>query len=394
MGSFKMQKAAGLILGTILVAAGFVQCTKENPNASQIARALVEQPDTTVYSSFYDTVVIDKHSATPDVNDVISTEGVRSIVRSNCSSSSCHGGNFSPKLTDYADIKALVTPGNPEGSLLFQLITTSDVNKAMPPVNYGVDLSVTDKTKIYNWIKNGANERPTYVDLRPAAISLLTNGCASGNCHNEATATGYWARKGLIPVTAGDTAIFSYYNPGTGTTTIYPQMKDPLMTQVWTAYKDSVKKFYADTLANASFRPYKTFATPVSFTSHRGPLNTYDDILMDIAYPKSARSNGTVQYTDPVTLKKYYAKGDYLNVTSSLVSRIDSTLLLANPRTKVFATNHQGDMAYGDGGLKSSEIALIKAWYFNDPNIPDVWKYGTDGSGIFKYRKTGTIITK
>jgi hypothetical protein len=49
-------------------------------------------------------------------------------------------------------------------------------------------------------------------------------------------------------------------------------------------------------------------------------------------------------------------------------------------------------MAYGDGGLKSHEIALVKAWYFADPNIPNVWKYGNANAGIFKYRKTGTII--
>ena len=47
-------------------------------------------------------------------------------------------------------------------------------------------------------------------------------------------------------------------------------------------------------------------------------------------------------------------------------------------------------MAYGDGGLKPHEIALIKAWYFADPNIPAVWKYGNANAGIFKYRKTGT----
>jgi len=51
-------------------------------------------------------------------------------------------------------------------------------------------------------------------------------------------------------------------------------------------------------------------------------------------------------------------------------------------------------MAYGDGGLKPNEVALIKAWYFADPNIPDVWKYGIANVGIFKYRKTGNIITK
>jgi len=114
---------------------------------------------------------------------------------------------------------------------------------------------------------------------------------------------------------------------------------------------------------------------------------------LDIFYPKSARSNSSVQYTD-ANGNKFYAKGNYLNVTSSVVTRIDSTLLLANPFTGVFATSHQGDMAYGDGGLKPHEVALIKAWYFSDPNIPDVWKYGIDNAGIFKYRKSGNIIKK
>ena len=77
-----------------------------------------------------------------------------------------------------------------------------------------------------------------------------------------------------------------------------------------------------------------------------------------------------------------------------MVTRIDSTMILKNPALNVWATNHQGDMAYGDGGLKPGEIALIKAWYFADPNIPDAWKYGPDGTGILKYRKTGKVITK
>ena len=49
-----------------------------------------------------------------------------------------------------------------------------------------------------------------------------------------------------------------------------------------------------------------------------------------------------------------------------MVTRCDSTLLLANPYTGVYATAHQGDMAYGDGGLKPNEVALIKAWYEAD----------------------------
>jgi hypothetical protein len=51
-------------------------------------------------------------------------------------------------------------------------------------------------------------------------------------------------------------------------------------------------------------------------------------------------------------------------------------------------------MAYDDGGVKPSEIALIKAWYFADPNIPDVWKYGINNAGIFKYRKTNNFIIR
>jgi hypothetical protein len=60
----------------------------------------------------------------------------------------------------------------------------------------------------------------------------------------------------------------------------------------------------------------------------------------------------------------------------------------------VYSTSVGGGMAYDDGGLSRSDIALVKAWYFADPQIPDVWKYGTDGNGIFRYRKSGTIIKK
>lgn len=265
----------------------------------------------------------------------------------------------------------------------------------MPPVASTHELSTTDKVTLYNWIKNGAKENPTLVDFRTAAVKIIVAGCGSANCHNQATATGAWARKGLLgTLTTSDTTQFIYVNPQTGAQTIYCQLSNQtLLRQVWTAYKDSVKKFYSDTLGYASYRPYKTFGTPVTLSSVRGPLSDYDDIIMDIKYPKSVRSNSSVQYTDG-SGNKFYVKGNYLNATSSLVTRVDSTLLLANPYTGVFATSHQGDMAYGDGGLKASEIAIIKAWYFADPNIPDVWKYGNNNAGIFKYRKSGTIITK
>ncbi len=394
MKRISLLKATTLFLLVIFVSASIIQCKKEGDIIKNLDRSFKNTADSTIYAAFYESNTITPADAVPDVNDKIKFRGVQTILHEYCATSNCHGGPISPKFDTYPEIMRYVSAGNPEGSKLWEYLTTNDFNKAMPPVNSNHEMNVTDKSLIYNWIKNGAKERPDYNDFRPAAIALIVQGCGSANCHNQATATGGWARKGLIPgLTSSDTTTYTYINPVSGAVTIYCQLSNAtLRNQVWTAYKDSVKKFYSDTLANASFRPWKTLTTPISALSTRGPLNNYDDILMDIMYPKSARSNSTVQYINPVTLVSYYSKGNYLNVTSSFVSRIDSTLLLANPFTGVYATAHQGDMAYGDGGLKSHEVALIKAWYFADPNIPTVWKYGTANAGIFKYRKTGTII--
>ncbi|MFN8242680.1 MAG: c-type cytochrome domain-containing protein [Ferruginibacter sp.] len=387
-------KATTLFLGVMFLSASVFQCKKEGDLVKNLDRSYKGSADSTVYAAFYESNTITPSDATPDVNDVIKMRGVQTIIHEYCGTSNCHGGPISPKFDTYADIMKYVTPGQPGSSKLWEYITTNDFDKAMPPVNSNHEMNISDKALVYNWITNGAKEKPNLSDFRPAAISLIVNGCGSANCHNQATATGGWARAGFISgLTSADTTQYVYINPSTGVQTIYCQLSNvALRNQVWGAYKDSVRKFYADTVANASFRPWKTFATPRSASSTRGPLNNYDDIMLDIMYPKSARSNSSVQYTDPVTLKTYYVKGNYLNVTSSLVSRIDSCLLLANPFTGIYATSQQGDMAYGDGGLKAPEIALIKAWYFGDPNVPSVWKYGNANAGIFKYRKTGNII--
>jgi len=387
-------KAFTLFFMVMFISASVLQCRKEGDLVKNLDRSFKGSADSTIYASFYESNIVGTADNPTDVNDNIKFRGVQTILHEYCGTSNCHGGPISPKFDSYADVMNYVAPGSPEGSKLWDYLTTNDFNKAMPPVNSNHEMTVTDKAVIYNWIKNGAKERPDLNDFRPAAINLIVTGCGSAKCHSQMTAAGGWARAGFITGLAStDTTQFTAIDPVTGVSTIYCQLSNVTkLAQVWTAYKDSVKKFYSDTVAFASFRPWKTFASPRSALSCRGPLNSYDDILMDIMYPKSARSNSSVQYTDPVTLRTYYAKGNYLNVTSSMVSRIDSTLLLANPFTGVYATAHQGDMAYGDGGLKSNEVALIKAWYFADPNIPAIWKYGNANAGIFKYRKTGKII--
>lgn len=394
MKKISLISSVSLFLVTFVIVTSVFQCRKTGDLAALLDRKYTGGPDSTVYAAFYESNPVQPASNPADVNDVIKFRSVQTIVHEYCATSNCHGGNIAPRFDTYSEVMRYVTPGSPESSKLWEFITTNDFDKAMPPVNSNHELNTSDKGIIYNWIRNGAKEYPNLADFRPAAIRLIADGCGSANCHNQATATGGWARKGLIAgLTTADTTTYTYINPQTGAITLYCQLSNKtLLNQVWTSYKDSVKRFYADTLANAAYRPWKTFATPRSALSTRGPLQNYDDILMDIMYPKSARSNSTVQYTDPVTLEKYYSKGNYLNVTSSMVTRVDSTLLLANPFTGVYATAHQGDMAYGDGGLKPNEVALIKAWYFADPNIPLVWKYGQANAGIFKYRKSGIII--
>ncbi|MBL0359195.1 MAG: hypothetical protein IPP72_21040 [Chitinophagaceae bacterium] len=395
MKKISVIQAVTLFLTVMFVSASVFQCKKNDKDIIKgLDRSFTGTADTTIYASFYESNTVSVAEATPDVNDVIKFRGVQTIVHEYCATSNCHGGPIGPKLDTYTEIMKYVIPGSPSSSKLWDFVTTNDFDKAMPPVNSNHELTITDKTLLYNWILNGAKERPDLNDFRPAAVSLIVIGCGSANCHNQATATGGWARKGAIPgLTAADTTTFTYINPATGIGTVYCQLSnETLRNQVWTAYKDSVKKFYSDTTAFASYRPWKTLGTPRSALSTRGPLQSYDDIIMDIYYPKSVRSNSTVQYTDPNTLITYYVKGNPINASSSLLSRVDSTILLANPFTGIFATSQQGDMAYGDGGLKPSEIALIKAWYFADPNIPGVWKYGLNNAGIFKYRKTGNII--
>lgn len=395
MKKLSVIQATLLFLVAMMISGTVFQCKKNGDVVQNLDRSFKGTADSSVYASFYDTAKISTADATPDANDIIRYRGVKTILHEYCGTSACHGGAIKPSFDTYTDIMKYITPGNPPASKIWDYLTTNNFNNAMPPVASNHEMTVTDKNIIYNWIVNGAKENPDFKDFRPAAMALINNGCASANCHNEGTGTGGWARAGLIPgLTSADTSQYTYINPSTGAATVYCILSNAtLRSQELTAYKDSVRKFYADTVANASFRPYKTFGPPVSALSTRGPLNTYDDILFDIYYPKSVRSNSTVTYTDG-NGKKFYVKGNYLNATSSLVTRIDSTLLLANPFTGVFATSQQGDMAYGDGGLKPNEIALIKAWYFNDPNVPDVWKYGVNGSGIFKYRKSGNVITK
>ena len=393
-------KSITLFMGVTLTTASLFQCKKEGDIISGLNRSYNTAPDSTVYAAFYDNYTLPFADNTPKINDIIRGRGVKTIIHEYCATSNCHGGSIKPKFDTYNEIVKYVVAGDPFSSKLWDFLTTNDFDKAMPPVNTNFEMNTRDKGIIFNWIINGAKEYPNLADFRPAAIRLIVDGCGSANCHNQATVTGSWARKGLLgPLTSTDTIPFK--NPLSGTE--YNQLVNAtIRTAVWGvyenpivapySYKDSARLFYADTIANASFRPVKSFRSPWTDANRRGPLNTYDDIIFDIHYPKSGRDLGSSSnpniYVNGV---KCYVRGNYLNSTSSLIQQIDSTLLMANPFTNTYATSTGGRMAYDDGGLKPGEIALIKAWYFADPNVPDVWKYGTTNAGIFRYRSGKTI---
>jgi len=390
-------KAISLLLGVLLITASLFQCTKVGDNIQHLDRFYPNIPDSSIYASFYDEFKIATADVTPATNDVIKFRGVQTILHEYCGTSNCHGGPISPRFDTYNDIMKYVVAGNPLGSKLWQMITTNDFNKAMPPVNSNHELNTKDKAIIFNWIRNGAKEKPDFTDFRPAAIRLIVDGCGSANCHNQGTVAGSWAEKGILgtrySIASSDTASFYIYDATTGAQSRYCQfINKTKLNQVWSDYKDSVKTYYKDTIGKASFRILKTFAAPWASASRRGPLGSYDDIIMDIVYPKNIRSNSTVQYTDPGGVQ-YYSKSAYLNSNDCFIRRIDSSLIFRNVETGV-AQSANGSMSYQDGGLSPSEIALIKAWYFADPNIPDVWKYGKTNAGIFKYNKTGNYIIK
>ena len=75
---------------------------------------------------------------------------------------------------------------------------------------------------------------------------------------------------------------------------------------------------------------------------------------------------------------------------------IDSSVIPYYVRTGA-AASKGGGMANTDGHFTSSEIAIVKAWYFLDPNIYDAWKFGIGANGlnyIFTYVNGGKPITK
>ncbi len=114
------------------------------------------------------------------------------IIQSNCAKSGCHDaeGEEGVILTDYNNIVNEVSPGNPSGSNLYEvLIASPNSEKHMPP-SPNAPLTTEQQALIYNWIAQGAKNTtcPSTCDTNVFTFSgavwptmqLFCKGCHSG----------------------------------------------------------------------------------------------------------------------------------------------------------------------------------------------------------------------
>lgn len=90
-----------------------------------------------------------------DTTEQISFSGkIQPLINKSCALSGCHGsGSFIFELNNYNDIKLVVAPGNPDGSLIWARIE----NKTMPPASTTGHIPTDCERKlIEQWIVQGA----------------------------------------------------------------------------------------------------------------------------------------------------------------------------------------------------------------------------------------------
>jgi hypothetical protein len=141
-----------------------------------------------------------------NIPEVCFTGDVLPIFINNCAISGCHDGAGRESriaLNSYANIIRDVTPGNPDGSKLYQTIIAKWGNR-MPPSQ---PLSMENRTKIRVWIEQGATET-TCTDTTGTGgtggtggsanyvaracftrdiLPVIASRCASTGCHDATT---------------------------------------------------------------------------------------------------------------------------------------------------------------------------------------------------------------
>ncbi len=128
---------------------------------------------------------------TCDPNVVYFEQQILPILASSCAQPDCHDATdpeSNVNLSNYASIMQEVTPGNPNTSDLWEVITDDDAEDRMPPVGEN-PLSDQQINLITQWINQGALNNSCSNSCNPSAFTFnttihptLTNYCQG--CHS------------------------------------------------------------------------------------------------------------------------------------------------------------------------------------------------------------------
>ena len=133
------------------------------------------------------------------------TEEILPLIQSSCSKSGCHDGTNqdAPLLSNYSNIHALVSPGNPTHSVLYKVLIGNGYD-IMPPSGNAA-LTKAQIQLIYTWIAQGALEN---IDCGMGCDSLLFTFSGAVNPIVQAHCIG--CHSGISP--GGGISLSSYAN--------------------------------------------------------------------------------------------------------------------------------------------------------------------------------------
>ena len=257
--------------------------------------------------------------------EVCFTGDILPIFVNNCAIAGCHDGGGRESrmsLNNYTDIVRDVTPGNPNGSRVYQAIISKWGN-LMPPRQ---PLSLENRTKIRVWIEQGAAlttcpditgttppvTTPNYVaracftrDILPVIISR----CASTLCHDAVShreGYNYTTYSGIISsVAAGNPGSSRLYRviTGGGESKMPPSGSPPLTT----AEIDSIGKWIGYGALNENCGEVCDTINPVTFSGtifpiiqtsclgcHSGTAPSGNVLLASYSNISTIASNGTL----------------------------------------------------------------------------------------------------
>jgi hypothetical protein len=126
----------------------------------------------------------------PDTATVCFQEQVLPLINSNCAIADCHDASSEASLAGYNNIIGYVTPGKPNKSKIYELITTTSLLREFMPPSPQSPLTQNQINLISIWILQGAEnntcpEPPcdsVYVTFNGTVFPIIQDNCYG--CHS------------------------------------------------------------------------------------------------------------------------------------------------------------------------------------------------------------------